>query len=308
MASIALAQARPGEHRLRGIMLRVGSVCAFSIMFAMMKLTSGSGASNVEIVFYRNLFGLPFLLVYIVAVPGIGAIMTKRPMIHVSRTAIGLTSLLINVQALSMLPLADATAIGFMAPLIATFLSAVLLGEHVGRHRWFALLLGLIGVIAIVEPGHNALPPLAVGVALAGALGVASVTVTIRQIALTETATAIVFWFSLLSMVALLLPLLVTGTAHPPSMWLMFGVMGLTGSAGQMMMTSSLRFAPIAVLAPFDYLQLIGATSLGWLFWSATPDAHTLVGAGLIAAGGIFTIYREHRLHRERVGLSPPAA
>jgi len=308
MASAALPASRPAEHRFRGIALRIGSVAAFSVMFALMKLATGSGANNVEIVFYRNLFGMPFLLAYIVAVPGLGAVRTKRPMIHVTRTAIGLTSLMINVQALAMLPLADATAIGFMAPLIATFLSAVLLREHVGPHRWLALLLGLTGVVVLVEPGHNALPPLAVAVALAGALGVASVNVTIRQIAATETATAIVFWFSTLSMVALLIPLVATAGLHPAGVWLILVVIGVTGAAGQMMMTASLRFAPIAVLAPFDYLQLIGATGLGFLFWSAVPDAHTLLGAALIAAGGVFTIYREHKLHRERAGLSPPAA
>jgi len=145
MASAALPSTRPAEHRLRGIALRIGSVAAFSVMFALMKLASGRGASNVEVVFYRNLFGMPFLLAYIIAVPGLRVVRTRRPMIHVTRTAIGLTSLMINVQALAMLPLADATAIGFMAPLIATFLSAVLLREHVGPHRWFALLLGLAG-------------------------------------------------------------------------------------------------------------------------------------------------------------------
>ncbi|WP_232476007.1 DMT family transporter [Flavisphingomonas formosensis] len=308
MATAALPASRPDEHRLRGIALRIGSVTALSVMFALMKLASTRGANTVEIAFYRNLFGMPFLIAYIALVPGLAAVRTRRPLVHVTRTAIGLTSLMFNVQALAMLPLADATAIGFMAPLIATFLSAVLLREHVGAHRWFALALGLLGVVVLIQPGQTPLPPLAVAVGLAAALGVASVNVTVRQIAARETATAIVFWFSALCLVALFVPLLLTATRHPAEVWIILGCIGVFGAAGQMMLTASLRFAPIAVLAPFDYLQLVSATGLGFLFWAAVPDAHTLIGAGLIAAGGIFTIYREHRLHRERTGLGPPAA
>lgn len=289
-------------------MLRIGAVCSLSIMFAFMKLASDQGASTVEIIFYRNLFGVPVLAAWLIFGPGWAAIRMQRPIKHVTRSLIGLTSLALNVSALSMLPLADATAIGFMSPLFATLLSALILREMVGPHRWLALAIGLIGVFIIVRPGGHVLPPFAVGLALAGALGVAAVTVTIRQIATTETTSSIVIWFSLISMIVLALPLLLTGKVHEAHVWITLVAIGITGATGQMLMTASLRFAPVSVLAPLEYLQLIWASGLGWLIWSATPDPATLAGAALIAAGGAYTIYREHRIHRERIGAAPPVA
>lgn len=300
--------ARPAEHRLRGIALRAAAVCSFSVMFAFMKLASDNGASTVEIIFYRNMFGLPLLAAWLLFGPGLAAVRMNRPIKHVTRSLIGLSSLGLNVTALSLLPLPDATAIGFMSPLFATLLSAVVLRELVGPHRWAALAIGLVGVMIVVRPGGHELAPFGVGLALAGAFGVASATVTIRQIAITETATSIVVWFSLISMIVLLPPLLLTGTFHGPKVWALLAVIGTTGAIGQMLMTTSLRFAPVSVLAPLEYLQLVWATGFGWLFWSAEPDPRTMAGATLIAAGGIYTIYREHRLHRERIAAGPPVA
>lgn len=299
---------RPADQRLRGIALRIGAVCSFSIMFALTKLASDHRVTTAEIIFYRNLFGLPVLALWIAIGPGIAAARMNVPMKHFTRAVIGLTSLWLNLTAIAMLPLADATAIGFMSPLFATLLSAVVLRESVGPHRWAALAIGLAGVLLIVKPGGHSIAPVAFAFALGGALGVAAVTVTIRQIALTETATATVLWFSLISIALLAIPVMLTGTAHDPVVWALLAALAMFGAMGQMMMTASLRHAPVSVLAPLEYLQLIWATGLGWMLWRAVPDPITLAGAALIAAGGIYTIYREHRLHRERIGAGPPPA
>ena len=88
--------------------------------------------------------------------------------------------------------------------------------------------------------------------------------------------------------------------AHSPVEWALLAALGLAGGAGQLFLTSSLRFAPVPVVVPFDYTQLVWAILLGWAIWEARPPATTWAGAAIIVASGLFTIWREHRLGRDR--------
>lgn len=288
----------PAEHRMRGIALRCGAVMSFAIMMGTVKLAAEHGASTVELIFHRNLFSLPIILCWILAGPGLGALRTQRPGAHLSRAAIGLVSMVLNFQALIMLPLAEAATIGFAAPLFATILSALILSEKVGRHRWLAVVVGLAGVGIVMQPGGAHLPPAGLVVALLAALGVASVVVTLRQIGATEPAVTTVFWFNIASLIATGLPMIFLGHWPSADAWPILILMGLSGGAGQIMMTASLRYAPIAVLAPFDYFQLLWAILIGWLLWSAQPSPTTLAGGALIIGSGLYTALREHRRHR----------
>jgi drug/metabolite transporter (DMT)-like permease len=138
-----------------------------------------------------------------------------------------------------------------------------------------------------------------------GALGVAAVTITLRQIGRTESTPTIVLWFTTLSMIAsgFLLPFY--GEGHSSREWLILAGLGLSGGIGQLFLTSSLRFAPVSVVVPLDYGQLIWVVMLGWLIWDTHPPATTWAGAAVIVASGLYTIYREHRLGREKPH-SPP--
>lgn len=297
----------PAEHRLRGIALRCGAVLCFAIMAGALKLAAERGASTIELIFHRNFFSFPVILAWLLVGPGLSAIRTQRPGAHASRAAIGLVSMVLSFQALSMLPLAEATTIGFAAPLFATILSALLLAERVGWHRWLAVAVGLIGVTIVMQPGSTQLPADGLVVALVAALGVAAVVVTLRQIGATESATATVFWFNIASLVATGIPMALLGHWPGPGLWPILAVMGLCGGVAQILMTASLRFAPIAVLAPFDYFQLLWATLVGWLLWSAEPAPATLAGGALIIASGLYTAWREHRRHRAISALPPTA-
>lgn len=277
-------------------------------MTASMKWASetGIGVNTYEMVFYRSLFGLPVLLIWLASGPGLGVIRTRRPLAHFGRSALGICSLLVSFQALILLPLASAVTISFTAPAFATILSALLLHEKVGPHRWAAVIAGFIGVAIVVRPGGDVLPVVGVMLALLGAIGTGGVTVAVRKLGGTEHPGAIVFWFFLFGAIAAGVGVMFTGQAHTPATWGLLVLAGISGAAGQILMTMSLRAAPVSVVSPFDYTQIIWASVLGWLIWSTIPTTSTFAGAALISLSGLYIAVREHRLRRETIPATPP--
>jgi drug/metabolite transporter (DMT)-like permease len=290
-----MTSAAETQHDIAGgIALRLFSVACFSIMAALLKLAATRGAVAPEMLFYRALFGLPVVIGWVLTSQGIGALSTRRPWAHVGRSALGIVSILFTFQALILLPLADHTTIGFTAPIFATILSWLLLKERVGVHRWAAVLVGFMGVLLVVRPGgHDAPPMLGVLVGLLAAFGTASVTITLRRLGGTEHVAAIVFWFFVASALvgALLLPAF--GALHDIPTLLLLAGGGMSGGFAQLAMTASLKRAPVSVVSPFDYLQLVGAVALGWLLMRSAPTAATLAGGLLIAGSGVYTVWRE---------------
>jgi len=293
------------QNRLLGIGLRVGAATCFGFMAATIKLGSEAGVSLPELAFYRFAFGLPPLLIWMALTGSFGAWRTRRPLAHLGRGVIGLSTMVLAFAALTFLPLAESATIGFVAPLFSVILSALILHEPVGRHRWSAVILGLVGVLIVMGPGGGALPPAGLAIALAAAFGVAGVTITIRTIGRTESTPTIVLWFTLFAMAAtgLLMPFF--GQMHDPRTWAILAALGLFGGMGQLFLTSALRFAPVSVVVPFDYTQLLWAVLLGWWLWDTHPPPSTWIGAAVIVASGLYTLYREHKLGREKPRPEP---
>jgi drug/metabolite transporter (DMT)-like permease len=299
--------AREKDGIASGIALRIASAGCFSIMSAVLKLASTYGVVAPEMLFYRALFGLPVVIIWVMTSQGgLQALKTERPWAHVRRSVIGISGILCIFQALTLLPLADATTLGFTAPIFATILSAVILRETVGRHRWIAVLIGFAGVAVVMRPGSepgsaHALPLLGIAIGLLGAVLQAGVNVTLRQLRDTEHVAAIVFWFFVASMGVggLILPFV--GHWHDPLTYALLIGGGIAGGLAQLTMTASLRAAPVAVVAPFDYLQIVGAVVFGWWLMNSPPSLNTLAGAALIASSGLYTVWREHRRHRDRL-------
>lgn len=294
-----------------GITLRIAAAGCFSVMAAVLKLASLDGAVALEMLFYRAVFGLPVVLVWVMTLPGgVQALTTRRPWAHVGRSALGIVSILCVFQTLTLLPLADATTLSFTAPIFATLLSFLILKEAVGPRRWAAVAVGFVGVVIVMRPGggDHAIPLEGIGFGLAAALLTAGVTITLRQLRDTEHVAAIVFWFFVASSIvgALLLPFV--GQMHSPATFALLVASGLAGGLAQLFMTASLRAAPVAVVAPFDYLQIVGAIVFGWWLMHTTPTLNTLAGASLIAASGLYTAWREHVRRRQALvqPTSPP--
>lgn len=301
----ASSSPRPRQNRLLGIGLRLGATTCFGFMAAMIKLGHEAGVATPELVFYRFAFGLPPLLAWIMWTRNAGVWRTERPGAHLWRAFAGLTTMTLGFTALRYLPLAEATTIGFAAPLFAVMLSALVLREKVGKHRWSAVAIGFVGVLIVMQPEGSELPAIGLVIALLAAFGVGVTTIIIRQIGRTEATQTTVLWFTTVSMLVTAPLLLAFGEIHDPTTWAILIALGLFGGFGQLLLTASLRAAPVSVIVPFDYAQLLWAVLLGWLIWATQPPAATWLGAAVIIASGLYTIYREHRLGREKAPAGP---
>ena len=269
-------------------------------MSALLKGASERGVSTPEMIFYRNAFALLIVGAWLTFGPGWAAIRTRQPTAHLTRSVLGLISMLLTFGALALLPLGTATTLTYAAPILATILSGMVLGEVIGRRRWLAVGVGFAGVLLVVRPGGaSGLPTLGVIVGLGAALGQSCVMITLRQIGRTESIAGIVWWFSVFTTLAGALMLPFFGHRHDLWTLTMLVAAGLLGGVGQLTMTASLRLAPVSVVVPFDYLQIVWAMLIGWLIFGTAPTAVMLAGAMLIAGSGIYTAFRERRRGRE---------
>jgi drug/metabolite transporter (DMT)-like permease len=221
--------------------------------------------------------------------------------------ALGLGAMGLNFLAFILLPLAEATTIGFSVPTFSVILAAVALGEPTGKWRWSAVAAGFIGVLLIVQPGSGDVPLLGAAVAVVAALLTASVTIVIRRLGATERAATTVFWFAISSLVPLGLAMLVLARSHDFATWMMLAALGLAGGLAQLTLTGALRLAPVALVMPMDYTSLLWALLLGSWIFGEVPTPWIWLGAPIIIASGLVIVWREHRLHRS-AALSAGAA
>lgn len=282
--------------------LRLLSMLAVSIMFASVKWASEHGAHIVETLFYRQLFGVPVALAGVMLGPGLGALKTRHLSGHISRATLGSLGMVLNFGGYILLPLAEATTIGFTMPIFATLLSVLFLRERPGVHRWAAVLVGFMGVVVIVGPGHHeGVTALGISVAAGAAIATACISLLLRQLSRTEEPSVIVFYFTVLPLPFLAIAMLWFGQAHDPMTWAILIVMGVIGGIAQLLMTGALRWGPVSLVLPMDYSSLLWSTLLGWLIWQSWPGNSTWVGAAIIAGSSLYILWREHLHHRDSV-------
>ena len=281
------------QRILVGISLRVGAMAVLACLSALVKWTGERGIPVFEIILFRNLFAFVPLAFYIWRTTGFEVLKTRRPFGHLTRSAIGLTGMLCGFSAVQYLPLTEATALQFTSPLFMTALSALLLGEVVGRHRWAAVVVGFVGVLIMARPiaGEMNVPGVTLGIL--SALGTAGAMVAIRQISDTERGPTIVFYFTLGGVALGLAGSAFHWVTPDPLTLAMLILAGLIGGVGQLLLTEALRNAPIGVVAPFDYTQMVWAALLGLLVWGELPHPLTLVGAVIVAGSGVYILHRE---------------
>jgi drug/metabolite transporter (DMT)-like permease len=288
-------------------LLRLLTALLLALMFAGVKLAGARGVHVVEILFYRQIGSVVCATGLVLAGPGLASLRTRRVGAHIGRMALGMSSMALNFLSFLLLPLAEATAIGFSVPIFSTILAALVLGEATGRWRWGAVVVGFVGVLLIVHPGTSAVPLTGAAVALVGAGMTAAVTIVIRRLGQTERASTTVFWFAASSLVPLGLLMLHFGQAHDAVTFALLAGVALTGGLAQLTLTGSLRLAPVALVMPMDYSSLLWATLLGiWLF-AELPSASVWIGAPVIIASGLVIVWREHHLAR-RAALAAEAA
>lgn len=263
-------------------------------MFVTGRLADAHGVHIVETLFYRQAIALPVVFLWIAMTSGVGAIRTRRIGVHATRMAIGLTGMVLNFLSYILLPPAEAATIGFTMPIFGTILSAVILHEATGIHRWSAVMIGFFGVLVMVRPDAGHFPPIGVAVAIAAAFVTACVSLVLRELGRTENAGTVVFWFTLLSLPPLGIGMLFFGQMHDPVTWGLLLLIGVVGGIAQICLTAALRWGPVSVVLPMDYSSIIWTTLLGWAIWGDWPMATTWIGAALIIASGLYIAWREH--------------
>jgi len=290
-AAPALSQ-RPAQRPLIGISLLLLSLLCLTTLDASGKWVMGTGVPLLILVWFRYLVHL--LLVFAVVLPttGLGVLRSQKPGLQCVRAVAMLVATLTFFTALEYFPQAEATAIIFISPLIMLAVAPWILKEPVRKTRWVAAGVGFIGVLLVIRPSAG-LPLAGVIAGLMTACLFATQHLTTRLVAQDHPFTTLL-WSGGLGTLALActLPFSLPGAWHiltsmEPWVWLVMLSTGLTGGVGHLLQIQAYRFAPASLLAPFIYLQMTVAATLGWLIWSHFPDATTWLGIGIICASGI---------------------
>ena len=292
---------------LRGIALKIISVCVFVAMASLIKGVSGRVPPG-ESVFFRSLFATPVIVVWLLMRGELRhGLEAKNPMGHFWRGVVGTTAMGLGFAGLGLLPLPEVTAIGYAAPLLVVVFAAMFLGEQVRIFRLSAVGMGMVGVLIVLSPrlsvdaaAMGSRETLGAVVVLMGAVFAALASVFVRRLVQTEGTAAIVFWFSITATV-LSLATLSYGWVWPTRVE--FGMLvlaGIFGGVGQILLTSSYRYADASLIAPFEYTSMLLALLIGYFIFDEAPTLVTICGATIIIAAGVLIIWRERQLGLER--------
>jgi drug/metabolite transporter (DMT)-like permease len=288
---------------LRGILLMILSVTVFTVMASFIKAAERIPAG--EAVFFRSVLTIPILLAWFGAQGRIvEALRTQDWKGHARRGIVGTLAMGLSFAGLHYLPLPEVTALGYVAPILVVIFAAIMLGERIRLIRISAVAVGLVGVVVILFPRLTAEGSreelIGAAIVLTSAGCAAFAQIFVKRMTGTERPEAIVFYFAL---TATLLSLLTVpfGWVMPRGIeWVWMVGAGLLGAVGQLLLTSSYRYAEVSVLAPFTYVSMLSALMIGWLFFDEVPTIQILLGAALVIASGVAVVLRERQLGLKR--------
>ncbi len=287
-----------GERTLTGIAMTLAAMFLFSGMDGISKFLAVD-YHPIEIAALRQFFTVLALLPFVARSPR--ALRAAGPLLQIGRGLCMFCSSILFIVGLSHLPIADASAIGFVSPLLVTALSIPFLGEKVGIRRWSAVIVGFAGVMIVVRPGTGTFDPAALfplASAAAWALGL----ILTRIMRNSDQVLTTIFYSTMVG--------LVVGGAALPFVWrvpdmtglALMAAMGLLSAVGQSLLISAFARAAASTLAPFSYSQMLWATLIGYFAFATIPDAVTWTGAAIVIASGIYTLHRERIVaQRDRI-------
>ena len=308
---------RPGA----GILFITVGMIAISINDMLIKALSG-GYPLHQIVFYRSLIGMIFGVALLQMEGGLGLLKTRHPWLHLMRGGLVVASNMTYFVALAVLPLADATALFFVAPLFITLLSIPILGEKVGPLRMGAVLVGFAGVVIMQRPWESGdalgISRVVLLLPVLSALTYALLQLTTRKLGVTSTASAMAFYIQAIFVVVSIGFYLVAGDGrfaegsdnasvqfllrawiwpNDGDWWPLIGL-GLNSTVIGYCLAQAYRLTDAATVAPFEYIALPLAVFWGWLLWAELPGPAIWVGMVLIMGSGLFVFLREKQKSR----------
>jgi len=274
------------------LVLMLIAVALFALMDAGLKLLAPH-YPPLQVATLRGLAALPIVLIWALATVPARSLLRVHWPLHLLRGALGVAMMAGFVYGLRTLPLSTAYAITFVAPLVVTALAGPLLHEKVGPQRWWAIGIGLAGVLVILRPTGEGMMTLAGLAILVAALCYALGAITVRLLAQRDSVQAMVVWFLvLLSLGAGALALPGWVPLQRADAWIIAGV-GLTGALAQMALTEAFRRGEASLIAPLEYSALVWGVMLDVALWGVLPDQVTWIGAGIIVASGLYLLRRE---------------
>lgn len=289
----------------------MAAVFCFSLNDALIKFLSGSYALH-QIVLVRSFVGILILFIIFIPLSGTFAILkTQRLGMHLLR---GLAVVFANLTfflGLAELPLAVATSIFFISPLLITIFSIVFLKEYVGVYRWGSIIVGLLGILIILRPGTEAFK-LASLLPIAAAFGYATLHIVTRYIGKTESALTMSFYIQVTFILICSLFWLLLGDGRfgfaqspaldfllrkwgslPENDWPLFLLLGACSAFGGFLISQAYRNSEAAFVAPFEYIAMPLSIFWGLLIFNTIPDLQSLTGMLMIIGSGLFIVFRE---------------
>ena len=247
----------------------------------------------IEMVFYRGVVALALLVPYMLLTRPLAVFQTRRIRAHLYRALVGNLGAGFVFWAYSLLPMADATALLFAAPLFVAVLSPALLKERMGSHRWTAVIVGFGGVLFIVQPSAGLFSNPASLIGLIAAFFSALVDMALRNLGRTDEPLTTVFYFLLIGVVV----------SGPYTVWAgkipdmgmlpwMIGI-GVFAAAQQLAKTAAYQLSEASLLAPYTYTAIIWATLTGWVLWKDLPTVPVVIGTGVVIGCNLYILMKE---------------
>jgi len=280
----------------------LAGVAAFAGMDTLLKVFS-QHYPPAEVATLRGVASLPFLLLPSLVTGRVRALIPERLSMHLLRGALMIGILGGFIYAVRVLSLADAYSIFLAAPLIVTALSGPLLRESVGWRNWVVIVVGLIGVLAMLRPSASSLITWGAVAALFSATCYALSTIALRALAHNEATTTVAFWTLGIMTVCTAVIAVPAWVSVRDVDWPLLAAMGVFGAIGQTLFTEAFRAAPPAVIAPFEYTALLWGMGIDWMIWGVSPSARVLLGGGIVIASGLYLIW--HEGSRQAAGDAP---
>ena len=274
----------------------LGAMVLFSTMGVFIKLSSAQ-LDPLEVVFFRNFLALVIMLPWIIK-QGPGVFRSKRKKLYTARAIFNVVGMGAGFTALTLIPLAEATALSFTAPLFATIGAALILGEIVRTRRVIAILFGFAGVLIILRPGVEAISPGAL-LAIGNAITIAITVIIVKKLTTTERPATIVAYMALLQTPRALIPALFYWEWPNLITWIWLFCLAGAGTAGHLMYTKAIELAEVSQLQPLDFIRLPIIAVFGYLFFSEEPTIWIWIGGAIIFLATAYVTHREAATARQ---------
>ena len=296
----SILRSGPEQNTRLAILLILITTVMFALLDTGVKYV-GQFYPVLQIAWARYVFQMVVVPVVIGGTRPRDIIRTRRPGLQVLRSMMMVGATLSFFTAVRYMPVAEASAIGMISPLLVTALAIPLLGERVGRRRWMAVLCGLIGALIIIRPGFGTLSWAAL-LPVVTAVCYALYQITTRMLAEIDPPITTFFYSGAVGVVVLSLAVPFSWQTPTVGGWAMMIALGLLAGAGHYCVIQAMRRAPASVLAPVSFVQLVWVAILGYLVFGDFPDKFTFLGAAIVVGSSGYVFYRENVVKRAALG------